>query len=99
GAGAYEHAVAFGSESKWGKFGLVTDLIVGHNRRDQTMDDTWGIVILPYYNISDKLQAVAKFTYAEDIRMDRPQRHASRPMVDGLSTLYLGLNYRICGDK
>lgn len=99
GAGAYEHAVALGSESKWGNFGLVTDLILGHDRRDQTMDDTWGLTIIPYYNLSDKLQVVAKYTYAEDIQVDRPQRHASRPMVDGLSTLYLGLNYQICGDN
>ena len=99
GAGAYEQALALGSESTWGHFGLVTDLVFGLDRRNQTMDDTWGLTIIPYYNLSEKLQVVAKYTYAEDIQIDRPQRFASRPMVDGLSTLYLGLKYRICGDN
>jgi len=101
-ASPYGHVAALGTESRWGRFGLTTDLIYGADRRAgngfDDGDDTWGLVVMPHYDLTDKLQAVAKYTYAEDLRVDRPQRHASRPSVDGYSSLYLGLNYRICGD-
>lgn len=101
----YEHVFAFGSESRWGRLGLVTDLIFGLDRRPDARagfnggEDTWGLVIMPYYDLTEKLQIVTKYSYAEEVRIDRPQRHASRPSVDGLSTFYVGLNYRICGDR
>mgnify|MGYP000914001992 CR=1 FL=1 len=96
-ASAYEHVVALGTESKWGRFGLITDVILASDRRDRTLDDTWGLVILPYYDITDKLQLVARYSYAEDARLARPQQHASQPYVDGLSTFFVGFNYYICG--
>ncbi len=96
-ASAYEHVFAVGSQSKWGRLGLITDVIFANDRRDRTQDSTWGLVVLPYYDITEKLQLVTRYAYAEDALVDRPQRHASRPYVDGLSTVFVGLNYYLCG--
>lgn len=97
-AGSYARVASLGTDSRIGRLGLTTNLIAAWDRRDFMLDDTWGIVVMPSYDLTDRLQAVVKATYAEDLRVDRPQRYASRPLVDGYSSLYLGLNYRICGD-
>jgi len=99
----WQHLFAIGSESKWGNLGLVTDLIVasdGPNAQQRFGNDTWGVVIMPYYDITDKLQLVLKYAYMDEGRIDRPQRNSGfRPWVDNYHTFYAGLTYRICGDK
>lgn len=100
---AYEHVMHVGSKSEWGNFGLITDLIYAANREAtgpiSAGNDTGGVVILPYYNITDKLQAVAKYAYMGDGRQQRTQRYDIRQRVDNMHTFYAGLNYYICGDK
>lgn len=117
----YEHAFAIGSESEWGRLGLITDLIFAFDREAQTGDrslaalapgaipagnDTWGAVIMPYYDITDKLQFVAKYAYMDEGRNQRTQRYGYnaangfdgqvRQVLDGYHTFYAGLNYYIC---
>ncbi len=102
GGAAYEHVFALGSESQWGDFGLITDIIGAYNRGDGRLsagDDSHGFIITPYYNVTDKLQLVARYAYASDGRVSRPQRYASSPDVDDHNAFYLGLQYFICGDK
>lgn len=106
----YENVFAVGSESKWGNFGLQTDLVYAANRGGAnvlTGDDSHGFLITPYYDITDKLQLVARYSYLSDGQIGRPQQFAQRqanggryrPYVDGLSTLFVGVNYYICGTK
>lgn len=99
-ASAYEHVVALGSESEWGQFGLVTDLIFGVNREANGLipagNDTFGLVIMPYYNITDNLQAVVKYAYMDEGRNQRTQRFDVRQRVSDYHTFYAGLNYFIC---
>jgi phosphate-selective porin OprO and OprP len=106
---AYEHVVALGSKSAFGEFGLITDLIFAGNRQAQaggggaaaipTGDNTYGLVIMPYYNITDKLQAVVRYAYMDSGREQRPQRFNTRRNVEDYSTVYAGLNYYVCGDN
>jgi hypothetical protein len=101
-ASPYEHVVAVGSESKWGRLGLRSDFVGGYNRQDGRLplgDDSHGLQLTPYYQITDKLQLVARYAYLSDGRIGRPHQFASRPVVDGLSTYYIGLNYEICKTK
>jgi phosphate-selective porin OprO/OprP len=105
---AYNHVIAIGSESEWGRFGLITDLIFGINREASGLipagDDTWGLVILPYYNITEKLQFVAKYAYMDQGREQRTQRFGEgagnlqngRTRAENYHTFYAGLNYYLC---
>jgi len=101
-AAPYENVFAVGSESKWGRFGLQSDVIFALDRQDGRLsdgDDSHGFQIVPYYDITDKLQLVGRYAYLSDGRIGRPHQFASRPEVDGLSTLFVGLNYEICKTK
>lgn len=102
-ASQYEHLAHLGTKSEWGSLGLVTDLIYAANREASgpipAGDDTWGVVFLPYYNLTDKLQFVAKYSYMDSGRQQRYQRYFTRQYVDGYHTLYAGLNYYLCGHK
>lgn len=101
-ASPYGNVIALGSESKWGNFGLITDLVAAHDRQDGRLsarDDSHGFHITPYYNLTDNLQLVARYAYASDGRVRRSQQYASAPDVDGHEAVYVGLQYFICGDK
>ncbi len=105
---AYQHVVALGTESEFGQFGLITDLILGGGREATGAipagNDTWGLVVLPYYNITDKLQFVTKYAYMAEGREQRTQRFGEgagnlqngRSRVEDYHTFYAGLNYYIC---
>ncbi|MEC5127109.1 porin [Verrucomicrobiales bacterium BCK34] len=102
------------------KIGLVTDVILGLDREAQGGDalgiaggdngsvageDTLGVVIMPYIDLTERLQFVTKYAYASDTGSQRPQRRAfersgvGRPNLDEVHTFYVGLNYRLCGDN
>jgi phosphate-selective porin OprO/OprP len=86
----------------------VTDIIIGVDNSGALgggagNDDTHGCVVMPDYDITDKLQFVAKWAYmADHDDISNPQDNAGGPddpAVDDLHTFYVGINYRICGDK
>ena len=106
----FEHVVALGTKSEFGQIGLITDLIYGGNSvghggnavRGGALPagyDTWGLVIMPTYDITDKLQLVARYAYMEQGREQRPQRFDVRKHVEDYHTLYAALNYYVCGDN
>lgn len=123
-ASPYEHAVSFGTVSDFGRLGLTTDLIFAANRTSQRGDasisqgsqttipagnDTWGFVIMPTYEITEKLEAVFKYAYMDEGRQQRTQRFGYnsangfdgqvRQVVESYHTIYAGLNYYLCKDK
>lgn len=109
----YEHVLAFGTENDLGRLQIITDIIIGLNRRAQngaiggtTLDnipvgnDTWGFVFLPTYEITEKLEAVFKYAYMDEGRQQRTQRYAGqRHTLQNYHTFYAGLNYYICDHK
>jgi len=102
-ASAYQHALALGTDSEWGRMGLITSAIFGWNREGAgdlpDKHDTFGFVVMPYYDITDKLQAVFRWAYMTEGREQRTQRFNERYTVSDYHTFYGGLNYYICGDK
>lgn len=108
-ASSYNHTFALGTESDFGRFDLVTDIIAGIDRNPTGTlglvdsipagEDTWGLVIMPTYEVTEKLEAVAKYAYMDSGRQQRTQRFPLRTRVEDYSTFYVGLNYYLCGDK
>ncbi|HRQ90697.1 MAG TPA: porin, partial [Bacteroidia bacterium] len=100
---SFEHVVALGTKSEFGQLGLITDLIYAGNGLAggglPAGYDTWGLVIMPYYNITDKLQLVTRYAYMGEGREQRPQRYDLRQTVEDYHTFYAGLNYYICGNN
>lgn len=99
------------------KAGLITDIIWGVDREDdsntglanvagfndaiESGEDTFGFVVLPYYDITERLQLVAKYSYASLSRLQRTQRrdnvgNTPRFNLEDVHTFYAGLNYYIC---
>ncbi|BDS06688.1 hypothetical protein NT6N_17280 [Oceaniferula spumae] len=71
-------AVSFGTQTRKGRFDLLTDVIYGENGKEFSMESNglerrperegsfWGVVILPsYWLVEDRLEAVFRYQYAE----------------------------------
>jgi phosphate-selective porin OprO/OprP len=105
--GAYQHsfsnALVFGGD---GPFKVGTDLIYASGFED----DAYGVVILPTYDISDRLQLVGRYQYAHGnndslVAQGRYELAAQVPNLsdrgrgEDYNAIYAGLNYFIYGDK
>lgn len=101
----YDHILSLNSESDWGRFHLVTDLMYGKGTDD--VSDVYGGLLMPYYDLTDKLEAVFRYTYSGSDEADgiRLQKRYERTVAergehgDSYHSLYGGLNYYICEDK
>lgn len=102
-----QHVIAFGTKSEFGELGLITDLIYAGNNLAHAGSaaaggaipagyDTWGLVIKPYYDITDQLQFVARYAYMDEGQEQRTQRWDRRQNVENYHTFYAGLNYYVC---
>lgn len=85
-----------------GKWGVSSDLsyATGYG----TQSDVWGFVVMPWYNITDKLQLVARYTYMESdgnngIRLSRYDNVMTSGRGDEYQEIYAGVNYFIYGHK
>lgn len=105
---AYEHAIAAGIEIEQGRFQLISDIIYAANRTANgpipAGNDTWGLYILPSYDITDNFELVAKYAYMDEGRNQHTQRFgdtggAARQRVQNYHTFFLGAQYFICGEK
>lgn len=103
-AAAYRHSVSLNHSYQAGAFGLHTDLIYA----DGFESDAYGVVILPTYDISDKLQFVSRYTYAhgdnDSLTAQKRYERAVPHITDGgkgedYHSIYAGLNYYICDHK
>jgi phosphate-selective porin OprO/OprP len=99
----YEDVVSLRSDSKLGTFGLITDLIFAQGLRN--VGDVWGLIILPSYDITKKLQAVIRYQHAGSDDPDgitalkRYERAAGGGTGDNYNAGYGGLNYYFYGHK
>lgn len=100
----YDNLISLGSTTKMENGGLVTDLIYGTGEEDTA--DVFGVVVMPYYDLTDRLRFVIRGQYAtangdEGLRL---QSRYERRVDDGdrgdsYWAVYAGLNYYIMGDK
>ena len=98
-----EHVVSLNFVYENGPCGFRGDISAGDGYLGQS--DVWGLVAMPYYNFSDKLQAVFRYTYLDSADADgiRFARYESDPLGgnrgDAYHEAYLGLNYFLYGHK
>jgi phosphate-selective porin OprO and OprP len=64
----------------------------------------WGTMVMPYYNITDKLQAVTRYSYMNSdgpngIRLAGYEARVVPGRGDEYNELYLGANYFFYGHK
>jgi len=96
-----QNAVATYLDYKKGRMGLVTQL--GYQNGIATKGDVYELMLMPTYDITDKLQA--EFRYALGLgtqdnsitMLTRQQAQVAKGTGSELNSMYLGLNYFICG--
>ena len=99
----YEATESFNVTVKKGPFGLVTDLIYAQGLGSTS--DVWGLVLLPSYDITKKLQLVAKYQFATADTANgltaarRYEREVGGGSGDTYNAGYVGVNYYLYGDK
>lgn len=99
----YEHAFALGTEVNKDRFQMIADLVYADNRVGSggvpAGSDTWGLYVLPSYDITEKLEAVFRYGYMDQGRNQRTQRFPVRQPLENYHTFYVGMQYFICGEK
>ena len=85
-----------------GNWGLETDLAAATGFVGQS--DLWGAMVMPFYNISDGLQFVGRYTFVTSrdvngVRLNRYERQLVRGLGDRYNEIYFGLNYYLYGHK
>ena len=85
-----------------GKWGVRTDLTAATGYLGQS--DAWGAMVMPFYNITKNLQAVARYTHLSSdknkgLRLARYESSIVAKKGDEYNEAYLGLNYYFYGHK
>lgn len=97
----FDNGVSLNFTGKQGKFGIITDFLGGFSGRSNAF--SW--VLMPTYDITDKLQAVLRGTLSvsdEDNGLapqGRYERTAGGTAGDEYKALSAGLNYYLYGHK
>jgi phosphate-selective porin OprO/OprP len=84
------------------KWGVRADLSGGQGYLGQP--DLWGTMLMPFYNITGKLQAVTRYSYLKSdgpngIRLAGYEARVVPGRGDEYNELYLGANYYFYGQK
>jgi phosphate-selective porin OprO/OprP len=85
-----------------GKWGLSTDVSYATGYGAQS--NVYGFVVMPWLNLTKKLQLVARYTYLESeeingLRLNRYDNVMTTGKGDRYSEIYAGLNYFVYGHK
>ncbi len=85
-----------------GKWGVRTDFSAGAGYGQQS--DLWGAMVMPYYNLTDRLQVVARYTHVTSdevngVRLARYESELVSGRGDEYNEFYLGLNYYFYNHK
>ncbi|MEM7610636.1 MAG: porin [Pseudomonadota bacterium] len=103
----FRNVVSLNSYTRSGRWGLITDLIYSKGL-EEARGNLFGLVVLPHYMLTDRLQVVGRYTYttsnSEDgirlsSRYERRAIAAGDEFGDRHQSLYAGLNYYIYGHK
>lgn len=93
-------SVNFAFES--GRFGIRSDVSGAQGYLGQS--DIWGLMVMPYLNLSKELQIVTRYTYLDSddpngIRFARYEREVAAGRGDEYSEIYIGVNFFLYGHK
>jgi phosphate-selective porin OprO/OprP len=97
-----EHVVSVHFKLDADRWGLRTDVSDASGYLGQS--DLWAAMVLPSYNLTDKLQAVGRYTYVDSagpngIRFGTYESRIVPGRGDEYNELYLGANYYFYGHK
>ncbi len=97
-----ENILSVNFELDAGKWGLRTDLAAATGFAEQ--NDLWGTMVMPFYNISDELQFVGRYTFVASqdvngVRLNRYERQLVSGSGDRYNEIYFGVNYYFYGQK
>jgi len=96
------HMVSTNFKLDAGRWGARADLSVGSGYLGQS--DLWGLMLMPFYNVTDKFQIITRYTYLNSegpngVRLATYENVAVSGRGDRYSELYLGANYFFYGHK
>ena len=96
------HMVSMNFKFDTRKWGARADVSVGSGYLGQS--DLWGVMAMPFFNVTDKFQIVGRYTFLQSddpngVRLARYETQAVSGRGDRYSELYLGANYYFYGHK
>jgi phosphate-selective porin OprO/OprP len=97
-----EHVMSINFKLDAGRWGVRTDVSTGVGYLRQS--DLWGVMAMPFVNITDTLQFVGRYTFidSEDpngVRLANYEKRVVSGRGDRYNELYLGANYFFYGHK
>ena len=97
-----EHVVSVNFKLDAGRWGVRTDVSTGLGYLGQS--DLWGVMAMPFANITDKLQFVGRYTFLDSkdpngLRLATYEKRVVSDRGDRYNELYLGANYFFYGHK
>ncbi|MFK5920824.1 MAG: porin [Verrucomicrobiota bacterium] len=105
----YRHVISWNSTSKWDGYGLNTDVMFARGSGARNGDNMYGLMLMPWYDISKKLQGVFRYqlvTSDSESGIFLQKRYEAFAVNDGggrrgdlYNSFYAGLNYRLNKDK
>jgi phosphate-selective porin OprO/OprP len=98
----FSDVLTLASQWEQGPWGLWTDLSAGKGYFDQS--DVWGLSLMPFYNTSELVQWVLRYTYIESdepngVRLGRYHGEIEAGRGDKYSEIYAGINLFFYGHK
>ena len=94
----FSHVVSFSSKLNFGKWHMWSDASYGQGDLEQS--DLWGLVVMPYYQHTKKIQWVMRYTYLDSqhlngIRLGKYENQNIAEKGDNYREIYAGMNYLI----
>ncbi|PQJ28624.1 hypothetical protein BSZ32_08985 [Rubritalea profundi] len=102
GTRSFEQVVSLNHRYENDLWGLRSEVSAGQGYDDQS--DVWGVSIMPFYNLNDKLQLVTRYTHmtsadANGLRLNRYENIIESGRGDSYHEGYAGLNWYIYNHK
>ena len=97
-----EHVASLNVKLEADRWGLRADLSTGAGYFTQS--DLWGVMAMPYFNITDKLQAITRYTHLSSddpngVQLATYENRVVRGRGDDYDEIYVGANYFFYGQK
>ena len=97
-----EHVLSINFKLEAARWGLRTDVSTAAGYLRQS--DLWGVMAMPYFNVTDKLQAITRHTFLKSndpngVQFATYENRIVRGRGDRYNELYLGANYFFYGHK
>ena len=97
-----DHIVSLQSKLQNDQWGILSNIAFGSGIEGQS--DLFGLQIMPFYNITDNVQAVFNYTFVTSdgdngVRLNRYESRIERGRSDELHEFFAGINWFIYGHK